>query len=221
MAEKKQKKDRKIEKEILYIVGFFVFLVIVFFVSSAIFKKIGQVEYEGLTFTKERIGKLEFYKYSYNFPNKDKQIVQYDLFLRKNPKENNIALEGNNTIKFKSFLYSPIAYITIKTAHLKQCEDSLLAIGTLSQFLSTNNIEVRSGNMDYVESLIHGHNYVTCENKKASNVNVFQIMKSNETQTKIILEDKCYTILVGDDCRIQDAVEKLQIKMILDAKANS
>ncbi|PIN90787.1 hypothetical protein COU60_00385 [Candidatus Pacearchaeota archaeon CG10_big_fil_rev_8_21_14_0_10_34_76] len=217
MPSKKTKQENKVEKDLMKVIGFFIFLVVLFIVASWFFKNLNHFDYEGLTFTKEKFGELTFYHYSYLFENKKGQITEYNLYLRTNPSANNVPVYAENDIVFKSPSFAEsTAFITIDTLGLPQCTESFAAIGTLSKFLADNQITVKSGNMNESEASIQGHNYVTCDNTKAQNVRVIQIVGGNES--RIDINGSCYTISVGEDCKIMQAIEKFELQTILDAR---
>jgi len=210
---KKTKKERRVEKELLWIVGFLVFLVIIFLVASSVFKSLNQIEYEGLIFTKKLFGEIPVYHYSYVFKAPTGQVIQYNLYLRNDPTTNDVPIEGDIN------LVGTNVYITLDTSYLDECAYSPAAIGGLTQFLKDNQFTVKSGNMDFVEAAIRGQEYVTCENKEYQNV--VQIFKGNETEVSIKLRGQCISISVGPDCRILEAVEKFEIHAFLDAQENN
>jgi len=206
---KKTKKERKVERELLWILGFMVFLVIVFLVSSSIFKTLNQVEYEGLIFTKENFGQLPVFHYYYYFRAPTGNLIKYNLFLRNDPTLNDIPIEGDE-IHF----IGRLAYMTLDTAYLRDCEDTLISIGALTKFMSDNQFTVRSGNMDFVEAAVHNQEHITCEIKPENTV--IQIRRGNET--KITINGPCNDITIGPDCRILEAVEKFEVHSFLDAQ---
>lgn len=211
MVKKKNKQERKIERELIYIIGFLVFLVLVFFVASSIFKELGNAEYEGLTFAKEKFGELVFYHYSYFYKNNMNKLVQYNLYLRTNPVENDVVIEGD---KVDSLLGSDFSFVAIKTTYL-DCPESFAAVGTLSKFLADNGLNVKSANMDFTEAAIRNQTYARCE--EYPNNNVIQIYRNISLEnSKVLVNGNCYSIAVGNDCKIMQAVEKLEVHAIID-----
>lgn len=208
MVKKMSKKEKKIERELLWIVGFFVFLVVLFIVARTLFNASETINYEGLTFVKEKVGELNFYKYSYYVEEENGGFYTYNLYVRKDPRNNNVPISKKNTILFDS----PITYVTIDTSYLNQCAESAAAVGSLAKFLSDNQIKVKSANMDFTEAAVHQQEWVTCESKP--NNDVVQIMKGNET--RIDITHNCYTITIGEDCEALKAVERFQLESILD-----
>ena len=207
---KKTKKERKIEKELLLIAGFMGFLVLMFFFVSSVFKSLNNFEYQGLEFKKERVGEIPVYHYSYYFKDAGGKVFQYNLYLRYDPRENNVTVEGGD-IEFSA---NKKTFITLnETESLQQCRESVLAIAGLTSFLTDNRLSVGGGNADFWEAGRKGQEWITCENKP-SNV-VINIAEGDETKIKI--NGKCHEITVAN-CEILQATERYEIESILDAK---
>jgi hypothetical protein len=216
MAKKKSvkpKRERKLERELLLIFGFLGILVVLFLVSSSIFQAFNKVEYEGLVFTKEKFGEIPVFHYSYYFRAPTGRLIQFNLFVRNDPTTNEIPVEGGQ-IRYNG----QIVWITLDTAtgfeKLTECEDSTVAIADLTKFLADNQLEVKSGNMDFTEAAIYNQEHVTCETHAP--LSVIQIMRGEET--KIDISRFCNTITVGPSCDILEAIEKFKIHSYLDAQ---
>ena len=207
---RKSKKERKLERELLYIVGFVVLLVIVFLIASSIFERFNRVEYEGLIFTKERFQDIPVFRTYYYFRAPDNQLIQYNLFVRNDPRTNDVPIEGD-PIKYNS----RNVYVTLDTSYLRDCEDTVISIASLTRFLNDNQLNVKSGNMDFTEAAIHNQEHITCENSPDSEV----IQVSRGDSTKIEINGMCKSISVGEDCRILEAIEKFEIHSFLDAQS--
>ncbi|MEM4264067.1 MAG: hypothetical protein QW666_04225, partial [Candidatus Woesearchaeota archaeon] len=94
---KKEEKDTPIDKRIKKSLPFIIFicvLVAVFFASYYFFKGLNVIEYGGMTFTKGTLGSVILYRTSYNVVSADGRAARYELYLRTNPKENNVPVEG-------------------------------------------------------------------------------------------------------------------------------
>lgn len=202
-------KERKIEKEVLWILIFMAAVVVVFLVVSAVFRSLSEFDYKGLHFSKEKFGGLVVYHYYYYFTGTDGKIIKYNLYLRNDPRTNTVPVDGSPIL----FDKQPI-YITVKTANLTDCSDNILAIGDLARFMGENSLDVKSGNMDFVEAATDGQEYVTCENKNQNDV--IQILAGNET--RIDVKGDCATITIGPTCDMLPAVERFKIQTIVDKK---
>jgi len=209
VKKKTSKQERKIQQELMWIVGFFVFLVIIFLIASSVFKSFNKFEYEGLSFTNEKFGEIPVFHYYYYF-NSSNKLFRYNLFLRIDPRKNDVPIEGDK-IEFKT----KKVYLGLETGRIGKCSRSQVSIATLSGFLTDNQLSVEAGNTNPSEAEVQGQEYITCENKKDSNV--IQILGGDET--KVENNGLCHTITVGPDCKILDAVEKFQVQSILDSKS--
>lgn len=211
VKKKKSKIEKKTEKDLLYLLGFFAFLIILFLVASSVFEKIGKVDYEGVTFSREDFGEIEVYHTSYVFKAPSTgQLIRYNLFVRTNPEENDIPLEGDK-IEYEGGKI----YLTYSTAYLDQCEQFVLATADISRFYSDNQLTVLPANMNIIEAEVRGQEYATCENNPGDNV--VQIHRG-EGDTRIVVDGQCIDLIVGDDCKILEAVEKLKVHSYLDSQ---
>lgn len=210
---KKNKKTMKVEKELLYIVGFVIFLVLVFIFSFSVFNKASKFNYEGLTFSKEKFGEIPVFRTSYIFRSPTGNAINYNMYLRNDPRTNDIPIEG------KISYVGPAVYVTLETDYLRQCEDTSIAIPDLSRFLAENGLKVYSGNMDFTEAAIYNQRHITCEILPEGNV--IQIRRATEAdgdETRIVVSGRCNDIIIGDDCRILEATEKYKLQSYLDAQ---
>lgn len=202
--------ERKLERELLWVVGFCIFLVGLFFVASAIFKSFNEFDYEGLHFTVERFDKLIVYHYYYYFKDAQGKLNKYNLYLRYDPRKNDVPVEGG-TVRFRG----GSTYISLDTStDLIGCSQSSLAVGDLAVFLSNNKIATTQGNMNKTEAILLNQTYVTCENNPEDSV--IQIFRGNET--KMIVNGRCITLEIGPSCDVLQAVEKLKLRAVLGAK---
>ena len=218
VKKKVTKQEKKVERQLIRILIFFGFLVVLFFVASLIFQKFSKIEYEGLTFTKEKFGQLTFYHYYYYFPSESGAINRYNLYLRNDPRYNDVRLVQNAPIEFESSGRNKSSVMmTINVpSDLGQCSESFAAIGTLAGFLSDNEIKVKSGVMNPVEAILQNRTYATCENQDTS---VIQITSGEETWIEI--NKSCHTITIGPDCNVMKAIEKYEVHTILDSKVGT
>ena len=74
-------------------------------------------------------------------------------------------------------------------------------------------MKVIAGNLDFWDAGAKRDKWVTCENQPGNRV--VEILKGNET--KVSIERNCYRIEVAD-CQILEAVEKLIVQSIVDAR---
>ncbi|MEK6811055.1 MAG: hypothetical protein AABX96_00945 [Nanoarchaeota archaeon] len=203
-------KERKIEKELLGILIFLAVLVVVFIMATTYFKSLNYFEYGGLTFSKKRVGDIQLFHHSYYIKNQAGKIIQYNLYLRNDPRYNNISIEG-----IPSKLLSPgkVAYLSVNSEGLQECKYGPLSVATISSFMSDNQMRVVAGNLDFWQAGARRDKWVTCENQPGNRV--VEILKGNET--KVTIGGNCYRIEVTD-CQILEAVERLIVQSIVDAR---
>ena len=198
--------------QLIKVVGFFVFLVALFFIASWIFNGMSHVEYKDLTFTKEKIGKLIFYHYSYFFEGRAGKVTQYNLYLRYNPKFNSVRVYGDSPLK----LDSKSVLMGIDALNLVECNESMAGIGSLSGFLGDNGIKVSSGNFNESDALLNNQQFISCETNP--NDDVIQFVRGDKS--RVDLSKNCFTITIGKSCNVLETVEKFQTRMILDSRVH-
>ncbi len=206
MARKIIKKTKK--KEILWIVCIMLGLLAVLIIPNLIFRSINKFEYQGLAFTRERFGDIPVYHYYYYFNDDFNQYYKYNLYLRNDPRKNNVPVYGKI-----SFPEGEAVYLSINGTGIAECNNSLRDIATLSSFLNSNMINVRAGTPDKEEAKMNNLTYVTCESKPENPV----ILIQKGEETSIEKNGNCYRMDINQ-CRLLDAVEKFEVQAILDAK---
>ena len=212
MVEKKPKvtKERRLEKEILGVLVFLAILIVIFFVASSYFKSRNFFEYEELTFAKQRLGNIPIYYHTYYFKAPDGKVIKYNMYLRNDPRENNVSIEGG---KSRLLAGGQVAFISINSEGLQECRYGQLAVGTLSSFLADNQMTVIGGNLDFWNAGAKRDDWITCENKPGNRV--VEILAANETHVSI--DKNCYRIEVNN-CEILEAVEKIMVESVIDAR---
>jgi hypothetical protein len=206
---KKQIKERKIEKEILGVLIFLGVLIGVFVIASSYFKSLNYFEHDGLTFSKKRVGNIEVFHHNYYLKVADK-LINYNFYIHGDPRYNEIAIDGD-----RSRLLAPgaVVYVTVNSDGLQQCRSAPLAVGSLSSFLSDNQMKVIGGNLNFWDVPIKNDKWITCENKPGNRV--VEIFEGNET--KVTIKGNCYRVSVNN-CEILEATEKLEVQTLVDAK---
>ena len=104
---KKIMNENKISNKPVYkFLGFILFLVLLFFVSSYLIKMTYNFDYQELSFTKEKFGDLKVYHHYYYFKDGYGELFQYNLYLRNDPRENNVSVDGKIVYPSqKDFIY--------------------------------------------------------------------------------------------------------------------
>lgn len=209
MALKKSKTEKILEKDILKVVGFLAVLVVIYWIASTYFQSFNHFEYRGLEFTKEKFDKLLVYHYYYYYNNKEGQPVQYNLYLRNDPRTNNVSVEGK--VSFEK----PYVYVTFDSSYPSYCSDSTQSAVDLGLFLTQNQITVFNGLMNETEARESGQKHYSCDSLSNS-VEVIELKGGNET--KVVVNGNCHEIIVGPDCRIQEAEEKFKLETLINAR---
>ena len=207
-----------INKELRWVLMTLAGLVILFLLANSFFQSLNKIEYQGLTFAKEKFGEIPLFHYSYYFNAPRSltggaintgQLIQYNLYLRLDPRENNVPVEGGQII-----LSTDIpTYLTIDTVGLESCEKSTIAVAGLSAFLAENFIQIKGATTD--ESFVEeGIPLVTCD----TNPNDTVILLTTGSETKILKKSNlCYNIIVSN-CETLQATEKFIVQSIIDSR---
>ncbi|MDP4039896.1 MAG: hypothetical protein Q8P57_04950 [Candidatus Pacearchaeota archaeon] len=208
-VEKKPAKERKLEKELLGILLFIVFLAVVFVIAGVFFKSLNNFEYNGVKFTEEKLGNIPIFHHFYFLKGLDGKLIKYNFYLRNDPRElDKIPIEGEGT----AFDRKSAVFISVDPKGIDQCKQGPLAIASLSSFLSDNQLSVLGGNLNFWDAGYKRQEWVTCENRPGNIV--IEISEGNET--RIDLNGKCYKIQVSS-CQILEAVERLELQIVVDA----
>lgn len=204
-----KKNERKLERELLGVLAFLAVIIVVFLIASAYFKSLNTFEYEGLTFSKQRVGEIQVYHHSYYIKLQTGALALYNLYVRTDPRENPVPIIG------ESNLMSPgsVVYLSVNSDGLQECRYGPLAVGSLSSFLTDNQMSVIAGNLNFWEAGARRDLWATCENKPGNKV--IEILKGNES--KVTIDGNCYRVEIAN-CEILEATEKLEVESIVDAK---
>jgi hypothetical protein len=205
-----EKKQRKIDKRIYTVLIVAAVLLIVFVVSNQIFEGINKFEYNGLTFTKEKINGVKFYRYYYFFNNDDGNLVKYNHYVRIDPRENDVPVEGEI-----SFPTGRFTYISTNITGLDRCEYNGVALAGLSLFLENNGINSRGATPDALEAEAFDVTHANCTTHPR---NVVILIQGGE-ETSIVREGEHCHVVTVQGCDLLEALEKFQTQAIIDAKA--
>jgi len=212
MAKKRiSKQEKMLTKELLYILGFMIALVLIFVAVSFFFKSFNTFEYEGMTFTKERLGEIPIFHYYYYFNNKNNVLVQYNLYLRNDTWKNNIVIEGDEIFLEKD----KVVFLTVeKNENLNNCPRGVLGIANLVSFLNDNGYVTDGGNPDFHEAKEKGETWINCETHALNPV--IKIVKGEKSKLKV--DGNCYEISVESCEDFLPSTENFILQMIIDAR---
>lgn len=200
--------EKKVERQLIWIIGFFIALVVIFLIGYQLFKGLNTTYYQGLKFTKERFDQLEVYHHMYTFIAPSGKKIEYNLYVRTKPDENTVPVEG------PVVFIGPKIFVGANASSLEGCAQNALALGTLSQFLGDNQFEVKAGSLDEQEAEANNMPHLTCD--KYEGLNVVEI-SGRANETKIVSNGRCVKIFVGPSCNVLEAVERFEIQTVADA----
>lgn len=206
--------EKKIERQLLIVIGFFALAVaaiigLVYLANDDGFEEDSFV-YEGLNFTKVREGSVDFFYHSYNSRYQGKKYF-YEMYLRIDPRENDVPVEGKI-----SFNRGNNLYIGINNSELIECPDSLIGVAGVGQFLGGNLFNATAGMLTWEEAHERGYEWINCERYPVSTT--IEIFAGNET--KITSENGCIRIQINE-CEVLEATEKFQVQALLDTRITS
>ena len=197
-------------KQLVWIVGVMIALILVFLIANSIFRGLNKFEYNDLTFTNTKLGEIDLYHYYYYFDDEGK-IYQNNVYLRNDPRVlDAIPVEGGDIV----YPRGKFIYMTSNNTGLLECPESTLAVAQLANFLTNNQLTVRAGTL-IEEEARNEAKYITCEIRPDNPV--IEISKGSET--KIEISDTCYKITVNN-CEILEVVERFMVQSIIDARDN-
>lgn len=211
VSKRKEKKQEKLlEKDLMRILLFGAALVVLYFITSYYFKSLNQFDYQGLSFTRERFDKDMLYHYYYYYTKPSGQIIQYNLYLHIDPRTNNVTVQGDPLL-----LEKPYVYLTYDDSFPDSCQFVGSSVVDLNLFLKQNQITVFSGITNETKALETSQEYISCKSKPDS-AEVFEFYAGNETS--IVVAGNCHRVYIGPDCGMRDAIEKLKVEIIKQAR---
>lgn len=210
---KKEENISKKDKQVHRIIFTMVAVIGVFIVFYFIFNSLQAFKYNGLSFTKEKFGEIPVFHHYYNFDIEGK-LIKYNLYLRNDPRTNNVPITGEAIDEGIEFRRDNTVYVSVSPKGLDECEYSRVGISNLALFLADNQLNVKGASPN--EDLAKESNivYATCDTHSND---VVILIRSGE-ETEIIHEkNNCYIIQIAN-CQVLEAIEKFQVQSILDAR---
>jgi hypothetical protein len=177
---------------------------------------INKFDYHGLTFQRTQLGQIEFYSTKFPVVAGTGQVTgEYAVNLRNDPREiEDIEVRvGFDDIDFRYYKnkdggigYYPV-YISLDPL-MEVCEDSSLALLTLSGFLKDSGLEIGSASMDKEYAAANDVLYKRCEKEST----VILVTQGNENKITEIGET-CYEIRFKD-CDILKVSERFVLNIL-------
>lgn len=206
-------KNKSKNKELYLILGVIAFSIVIFFASYFIFGSLNKFKYEGLTFTKEKFGDIPVFHHYYYF-NANGQLYKYNLFLRNDPRKNNVPITGK-AVDIEFSKYDTI-YISLDPNNsLEGCKYAAVGISNLASFLTDNQLYAKGASTDEEQAKLNNVEHVTCDNVGTFDIGI--ILKSGD-ETRVIHGGRnCYVIEISN-CEVLEAIEKFEVESVLDAR---
>ena len=195
-------------KQVFYVVLVMALVIISFFVGYVIFQQSKIVYYEGFRFEKIMYEKLPLYYIKIPIVQLTGQLVNYNLYLRNDPRKLGIA-EGTDVDFLKKEVFISL------NSDFEKCEDTTLAMTNLGMLFGAMGLEAKGSLDNKEEADAASRPYITCENTKNNTVVSYRVAGSGET--RIEQDENCYIISVAN-CEIQKATEAFIVKTLSDLK---
>jgi hypothetical protein len=207
MAKRKVKQKSKVnllDKQAMLVFGaiaiFLVGLIATPYIYHQLFEKFN---YAGINFEKTRFEKITFYKGVYPIIYQGKFIHDYNVYLRTDPRKNQIPINTNIGIS---------SNVTVSLEpEATFCQSAILGQSLIGQFLSAfpwvKNVDVASNNAEIAKA--QNWSYATC-NVSNQDHTVFIIQKSEAPSIEKSERDNCFIVNVGE-CQNIETVERLVV----------
>jgi len=202
-----------VAKENSQLIWFFAIIVVVFlaFIIPYLYlegKK--SFEYSGLEWQIEKFGQIT--AYHTKFPALDRSNINYNLYLRNDPRENNATTYGNfNLFKRQGYIsFSP---------EVDLCRGDVARVmtdlgGFLRYGVGMDNLTVATTDAETAKSL--NRPYIDCSSTNEATAILIKMGNPSATRT----EENCYIITVAD-CNDIVPVEKFMLKTTMDLRGES
>jgi len=192
------------KKQLFYAVIIMAAILVLFFLIYFMSQQTKKFEYNGFKFEKIMYDKLPLYYTKISITRMDGNIINYNLYLRNDPRKNNIESDA-----FVQFMKGAI-FVSLNK-DFEKCEDTNLAMTNIGMLFGAIGLDLRGAldNLEQAEMLERP--YVTCENTKNNTV----ILYKEAGEAGIIQQGDCYVINVAD-CRILNATEAFIMQILSD-----
>lgn len=196
----------KEKRQLFCIIAAMAVILISFFLVYAISQQSKRFEYNGFNFEKIMYDKLPLYYTKISITRADSNIINYNLYLRDDPRKKNIKPDA-----FVHFMRGDI-FISLNK-DFEKCDDTSLAMTNIGMLFGAIGLDLKAAldNLEQAEMLKRP--YATCENTKNNTVILYKM--ANETGIK--QQENCYIINVAD-CEILNATEAFIMQTLSDMK---
>ena len=198
--------SRKQQKQLLAVIVTIAVIFIIVFTIYILAQKSRKFEYNGMKFERIMYDQLPLYYTQLNIHRGDGSNVNYNLYLRNDPRGNNIPVEAD--IKFlvgKSF-------ITVDEG-MQDCREASLGLINLASFLTGMGFDVKGATSSKQVAENTGHPYISCNNSLDNTVISLEIAEEDSVITQVDGNPNCF-ILKVKDCNVLNITEKFTVEMI-------
>lgn len=198
--------SKKQQNQLLVILVTIAVIFIIVFTIYILAQKSKKFEYNGIKFERIMYDKLPLYYTQLGIHKGDGTSVNYNLYLRNDPRVNKIPVEAE--IKF----LVGQAYISVGD-DLSACGESSLGLINLASFLSAMGFDVKGATSSRKVAVDTGHPYVTCNNSLDNTVISLETTQGDSVITQADRNPNCF-ILKVKDCNVLNITEKFTVEMI-------
>jgi len=204
---KKTSKEEKLQnKYVLTIVIIAAALLLTIFLVTVASNMAKHFEYTGLKFEKVMFDKMPFFYTKIQITRPDESVVNYNLYLRNDPRSNNIPV-------YTEMRFQKEVAVTTDDA-VSNCSYAGVSGVLLGQFLNAMGTDVYTGTTDFEIAKERGIMYIAC----VPNQNYTLISIKQGSVTKITQSDtNCYNLEIAN-CELLNATERFVMASISQAR---
>jgi len=198
----KENPNKAVERQFFWLVGIIIAIILGFVLIPVLYHQIFEkFEYGGVKFEKIKEGQLTFYHGQFPIIYKGNFYAVYNIYLRHDPRKNQIPLETNLSLSKK-------ISISLNDG-AASCTDAMLGQMELGKFFSAFpfvNKNITTG--FYNASLAKEFNIspITCDNASKDHT-VLIIQKSQTPSIESGSAENCYVLNIGE-CKYLETVER-------------
>lgn len=200
----KDNPNKTVEIQFFWLVGIVITITFAFVFIPLLYHQIFEkFEYAGVNFIKEDSGKLTFYHGQFPIIYKGNLSAIYNVYLRNDPRENNIPVNTNLSLSTK------VSVSLNNDVHL--CKDMILGQSELGKFISAfpfvKNLSTGVVNATFAKE--YNIPQITCKNASADHV-VIIIQKSESPSIESGDRENCYFLNIGE-CEYLETAERFVV----------
>ncbi len=210
MVKKKVRKKSKLDREDKQTIGVVVgiaLLFVIFLGGYYYFQSLNYFEYLGVDWDIQEYPNLDLYHTRFPIKYKGEVIANYNMYLRNDPRENNIPINVSQIGFEKNVVLS-------LDDSADECSGVTRAGSDLAMFVSAfpfvTNVTGALTNQTKAEEL--GLQYVDCSSDNSNKNRTVIIFQKSETPS-VVEEQGCYIINFGD-CEVSKSIERFQLEIL-------